>query len=439
MKKAVLPVLFTFIVTMSFAQDLKKAKSYVDKDQLDKAKTEIDGFIAKSPDDAEGNYLKSKIYEKIANDTTGKFKALASGDMLGEALSAFQKAMKDTNDVKLKLMSMKDSYQPIFGLYSAYYEQAAKAFNDAAGSQSKPGFKAAMDLFIKSNNVGHYISEHKWANIGDVDTTLVLNIGKSALNAGKDYDDTALVYFSKLADAKIKGPKAGNDAGYEIPYQWLTLHYKDKGDEAKMLKYAALGKELFPKEDYFDFVLMDYYREKKNYPSLFKKYNDLLTSNPDSIRYHFNYANEIFGYLYNSDEGVVVNDKDNLLKTLKGELDKAVAIDPNDVNTNWLYSQYYYNLGIGNRDEGLKIKSTKPEDVKKKADLIAQSKTNFNTAIPYGEKAMAQLESAGKKSEKSKYKSVDNLMQNIYQSLEQKDKLKIYQDKYDAADAKFVK
>ena len=123
---------------------------------------------------------------------------------------------------------------------------------------------------------------------------------------------------------------------------------------------------------------------------------------------------------------------------MKTELDKAIAIDPNDVNTNWLYSQYYYNLGIGTRDEGLKIKGTKPDDVKKKADLIAESKTNFNAAIPYGEKAIAQLESAGKKSEKSKYKSVDNLMQNIYQSLEQKDKLKIYQDKYDAADAKFV-
>jgi hypothetical protein len=29
-------------------------------------------------------------------------------------------------------------------------------------------------------------------------------------------------------------------------------------------------------------------------------------------------------------------------------------------------------------------------------------------------------------------------MQNIYQSLEQKDKLKLYQDKYDSADKKFA-
>ena len=438
MKKIVLPVLFTFIVSLTFGQDLKKAKSYLDGKQLDKAKTEIDGFIAKTPADAEGNYLKSKIYEQIANDTTNKYKGLISGDARAEALDAFKKAVADSNNVKIKLMVMKDSYQPVFGIYSGYFEDAAKAFNDAAAAQSKPGFANAMNLFIKANNTGQYIAANKWANIGKVDTTLVLNVGKAALNAGKEYDDTALVYFSELANAKIKGLHSSNDAGYEIPYQWLTLHYKEAKDEANMLKYAGLGKELFPGEDYFDFVLMDYYREKKDFPSLFKKYNDLVTKNPDSIRYHFNYANEIFGYLYNSDEGVVVNDKENLLKTLKSELDKSIAINPNDVNTNWLYSQYFYNLGIGDRDNALKIKSPKPEDVKKKAELNAAAKANFNSAIPYGEKAISQLEAGSKKADKSKFKSIDNLMQNIYQSLEQKDKLKIYQDKYDQSETKFV-
>jgi hypothetical protein len=438
MKKVVLPMLLVLVTGLTFGQDLKKAKTYLDSKQLDKAKTEIDGFVAKSPSDAEGNYVKSKIYEMIASDSTGKYKSLISGDAKAESFEAFKKAVADSNDVKLKLLVMKDNYAPVFGVYQGYYADAAKSFNDAAQAQSKTGFADAMNLFIKANDVGQYIAANKWANIGKVDTTLVLNIGKAALNAGKQYDDTALKYFKELADANIKGQHAGSDAGFEIPYQWLTLHYKDANDEANMLKYAALGKQFFPNEDYFDFVLMDYYREKKNYPSLFKKYNELVTKNPDSVRYHFNYANEIFGYLYNSDEGVVVNDKENLLKTLKSELDKAITVNPNDVNTNWLYSQYYYNLGIADRDDALKIKSAKPEDVKKKAELLAAAKANWNAAVPYGEKAVAQLEASGKKADKSKFKSIDNLMQNIYQSLEQKDKLKVYQDKYDQADAKFV-
>ena len=51
---------------MIFAQDLKTAKSDLDKKQLDKAKTDIDAYVAKSPADAEGNYMKAKIYEQIA-------------------------------------------------------------------------------------------------------------------------------------------------------------------------------------------------------------------------------------------------------------------------------------------------------------------------------------------------------------------------------------
>ncbi len=65
--------------------------------------------------------------------------------------------------------------------------------------------------------------------------------------------------------------------------------------------------------------------------------------------------------------------------------------------------------------------------------------SNFNKAIPYADKAMNTLEGEGfKKSDKSRYKSIDNLMQKIYESLNQNDKVKLYQGKYDAADTKFV-
>jgi arsenate reductase-like glutaredoxin family protein len=437
MKKIVLPVLFTCIVAITNGQTVKKATSYLEDNQLDKAKSEIDAYLAKKPDDTEASYLKSKIYEKIVSDTTNKYAALVTPDMREQALEAFKKAIADSANMKIKLMIMKDNYQPVFNMYAGYYEEAAKAFNDAATTHNKARFADAMHLFEKANNVGQYIASNKWANIGKVDSTLVLNIGKAALNAGDSA--SALKYFTQIADARINGVHTGDDAGFVIPYQWLTLHYKDANDEANMLKYAAAGKELFPNDDYFDFVLMDYYREKKDYPGLFKKYGELVVKHPDSLRYHFNYANEIFGYLYNSDEGVVITDKENLLNTLHSEIEKAINIDPNDVNTNWLYAQYYYNLGIEKRDAALKIKGTKPEDVKNKADLNAAARTNFNTAIPYGEKAISILEAGSKKSDKSKYKSIDNLMQNIYQSLEQKDKLKVYQDKYDNADATFVK
>ena len=69
---------------------------------------------------------------------------------------------------------------------------------------------------------------------------------------------------------------------------------------------------------------------------------------------------------------------------------------------------------------------------------MPDAKANFNKAIPYGEKALSTLEASYKKADKSRYKSIVDLMQKIYQSMNQNDKVKLYQDKYDAADSKFV-
>jgi Tfp pilus assembly protein PilF len=442
MKRIVLPVLFTFLVAVTFGQDLKKATSYTNDKKYEKAKTEIDGILAKDPNNTEALYLKSKVYSAMADSSA--YKSLFTGDPHAEAFDAFKKAIADSNNPKITLMVVKDNYQPIFGIYSGYYGEAANAFNDAATSNNKPdtaGFAKAMDLFIKANEVGQYISQNKWATIGKVDTTLVLNIAKAALNAKKD--DIARKYFKEIADAHIKGLHNAADSAdpnFELPYQWLTLDYKQAGDSANMVKYAEIGKQLFPKDDYFDLVEMDYYREKENHPALFKEYEQLITKNPDSLRYHLNYATEIFSYLYNSDEGVVISNKEELLNTLKAQLDKAIALEPNNSSVNLLYAQYYYNQGIVTMEDAAKIKGAKltPDQQKKRTDLTSAGQNYLKQAIPYAEKAMTTLEEGYKKAERSRYKSVVNLLQNIYQSIDDKTKLKFYQDKYDQADTKFV-
>jgi len=435
MKRLIFFLVFTCMVTLVHAQDkeMKNLRSEVDKKQYDKAKTDVDAFVTKYPDDAEGLYLKAKVYEQLAADD--QYKSLAPADAREIALESFKKAMSGGGkDPKLQVLVLKDQYSPIFNLYTGYYQQGANAFNAAAPKGDKAGFADAMNYFIKANNVGQYIAENQWSKIPAVDTTLVLNIAKAALNAGKN--DSAKVYFQKLADAHINGTKDGGEgnAAFILPYQWLTLHYKDAKDEANMLKYAKLGKQLFPGNDYFDLVLVDYYREQKNDRALFAEHNELVTAKPDSLMYHFNYANDIFGYVYNSDEGAKVTRKDSLLNVLHEQLEKGSKINPNDIVTNWLYSQYYYNQGVDISDSASKVK-----DATAKASLNTQAKDDFTKAIPYADKAITQLENEGyKKSDKSRYKSVVNLMQKIYESLKQADKVKEYQNKYDASDTKFV-
>ena len=78
------------------------------------------------------------------------------------------------------------------------------------------------------------------------------------------------------------------------------------------------------------------------------------------------------------------------------------------------------------------------EQQKQRTDLTNQGKDALKQAIPYSEAAMKTLETGYKKTERSKYKSAVNLLQNIYQSLGDNANLKKYQDIYDGADAKFV-
>jgi hypothetical protein len=441
MKRIVLPILFTFLVIFTFGQDkeFKKATSLISDRKYDEAKTQIDGILAKDPKNSEALYLKSKVLVLSADSTATK--GDITGDPYGEAYDAFKKAISDSTNPKLILMVVKDNYQPIFGVYSGYFAEGAKAFNDAAPKGDVAGFTKAMDLFIKADQVGQYLAENKWANIGKVDTTLVLNIAKAALNAKKN--DTARKYFKEIADAHIAGlhnAKNEADPAYELPYQWLTLDYKEAKDSANMVKYADIGKQLYPKDDYFDFVEMDYYRENDNKPELFKKYDVITARHPDSLRYHLNYATEIFSYVYNSDEGTVIKDKDALLATLKDQLEKAHTLEPENSSVNILYSQYYYNNGIIALQNADKIKGAKltPDQQKQKKDLNDKGEAALKDAIPYAVAAVATLEKGQKKSEKSKYKSAVNLLQNIYQSLGDKVNLKKYQDIYDAADAKFV-
>ena len=423
-------LLFLIMLSGMFAQDAKKLKTYLDAKQYDKAKAEVDAAIAKNPNDALALYYKSKVYAMLASEP--QFKTTVP-DAREQAFVAFKKAADNDKDNKLLLVLTQDQYKPIFDLYTGYYDAGAAAFNSGA-SGNKADFDVALIQFKNADMVGRYIYSKKWA-LSEIDTQLVLTMGKAAINAGKK--DEAVKYLRQLADANIAGTKDDKES-YQLPYQWLSFYYKDAKDDANFLKYSTLGKKLFPKEDYYDAVMLDYYRDKKDYDNLFKKYDEVVTAYPDSVQYHFNYANEAFVYVYNSDAGTKINNKDALLKIVGTELQKVAAVKPNDINTNWLLGQYYYNQGIDLKEMANAIKSTKPEDVKKKADLNAQAKDVINKAIPFAEKALSTLEAGYKKTDKSKYKSIVDLMQRVYTSLNQADKVKLYTAKYDSADSKFV-
>lgn len=94
---------------------------------------------------------------------------------------------------------------------------------------------------------------------------------------------------------------------------------------------------------------------------------------------------------------------------------KAISIK-SSIDANVLLANYYYNSSFDFIDEAQKIKGTKPEDVKKKSDLMASSKAALSQAIPSGEEAV-KLYGALKEyktSDKVNFKQVLDILSAAY-------------------------
>ncbi|MGN6266388.1 MAG: hypothetical protein ACTHM5_11975, partial [Ginsengibacter sp.] len=128
--------MFTFLVTLKFGQYVKKATNYLNDKKYDKAKSEIEGILAKDPNSLPGLYLKSKLITSMADSSA--FKGQLPPNPYEEAFDAFKKAMADSTNSAVTLMVIKDNYAPIFKVYSGIYGEAADAFNNAANSANKP-------------------------------------------------------------------------------------------------------------------------------------------------------------------------------------------------------------------------------------------------------------------------------------------------------------
>ncbi|GAC1388248.1 MAG: hypothetical protein NVSMB45_18020 [Ginsengibacter sp.] len=437
MKKTIIAAIIVMLSVGSFAQNIETAKKAFDKGDLSTAKTQIDAYVSSNATNPMGYFLKAKVYEALTASATLSGIVPNSGEV---AFESFKKGMELANgnkEVTLEMLKDKNFYNSLLNLYNDYYNRGIKAFNAGSASHNPADFSNSVDAFIMANNVGKWAVGNKIpTTLSLLDTALVLDIGQAAINAQKS--DVAEFYFKQLADANVSGTKDGS-AGFNLPYQWLAQYYRDKKDDANFNNYVNKGRQLFPNDQYFDGVMLDYYGAKKDYPNLFKKYDEMNTRYPDSARYNINYSAEVIGYIYGSDEGVKIENKDLLLNNLRTRLERTLKREPDNIRANWIMGQYFYNLGIDARQKALAIKAPKlPADIKAKADLNATAKGYFNSAVPYVEKAIVTLEVNNKKTDKSTYKTIVNLASQVYEQLQQPDKVKFYQTKYDNADSKFV-
>ena len=93
------------------------------------------------------------------------------------------------------------------------------------------------------------LAEKKLLN-SPFDTTVLILTAYTAENS--NHKDEAINYYKRLADNKVAG------AGNEFVYRALVLSSFSKNDMESFEKYKALGKQLYPTSEYFDYDKTDF-------------------------------------------------------------------------------------------------------------------------------------------------------------------------------------
>lgn len=421
MKQIILTVLVAVISLQLSAQNLNKVKDMLGKNELDKAKEGIDLLLtnAKQQKNAEVWVTKAKIYGAIA--ASEQFKSLVP-DGRAEAFEAIKKAAEIDKNQVATLLTL-DQYKPVYDLYGGYFDQAAAQYNAEK-------YTDALANFQKSGAIGEYIFTQGWG-LSKLDTTLLYYSALSAMNA-KD-EAAAVVDFQKLADAKV-----GTKPEHVTIYRFLAKHYLDKKDIPNMLKYIKVGTELYPKDDYLPLVEFDYLKNQGDKKAVYAKYEELIKTNPENFEMIIDYANELFNETHVSDAKERPADYADRIVKIESLYKQGIALKPDALEANLNLAKHFFNQALFIEEDANKIKSTKPEDVKKKDELKAQVVALCDKAIPPFEVVFNTLDKKAtlKLSEKSEYKSACNNLAYCYDRKKDKAKSDFYQKKYDDADSK---
>jgi hypothetical protein len=298
MKKCLLVSLSIFLTITGWSQNYDPVKTLVMINQLDKAKADLDKSSTNTKYTAkpEAFILKAAVYAGVAN-MDGKKDTPAAAQLIEEADAAFTKYRE--LDPALSLISEPIYQNGIIMLYSNYYTFGYSDYNNKTYDKALGKLKKAIqysDLLIKQKVL-----------TSSLDTNVLILAAITAETGG--YKDEAAAYYTKLADAKVGGD------GYEGVYRYLVTYHFGKKNMEGFEKYKKLGKEVFPKSDYFDFDkvdfavgLVDTFTEK------LAAIDEVLASDPTNFKANQVLGEIIFDTLNPRDEGILLPENYNELE-----------------------------------------------------------------------------------------------------------------------------
>jgi hypothetical protein len=388
MKKMVLTALLAAVGLMSQAQKIEKAKDLLSKKKLTEAKTEIEAVLAveKNKTSADAWYQKAKIYGAIAGDSSLKGTVPDARNTAFEAMKTYlELESKEKDAAKRNIQLTLDNNAPLIDLYTGYSKDAASFYNASNYNDAFVNFRNSLAIFdlMSARNIIPI----------KLDTTTTLYAGISAEKAQKP--DDAAIYYGKIAEAKAKGE------GFVEIYKWLADYYRRKDDVTNASKFSALGREVYPADQFWTGFELDMAREKGNKEDLFKKYEQVIKENPDNFLFLFNYGVELYQTGYDPDASKRPSNSKDLINKAIEVMTKTLEKKPDYANANMVLGQIFYNQGVEINNENKNIRPAgnvklTPDQLKKKDELRVETAKKFDQALPYLVKVDELLDGQGK-------------------------------------------
>ncbi len=402
MKKLCLITALALAANFAISQDLDEVRKLAYLGQNAKAKEAVDKYLAveKNAAKADGWFYKGYLLNQLSGDSSKSIEE--SSAMKTESFETLKKYRQ--MDAKAPLLEEQNN-GPFYQLYNGFASDLAiKAYNAKNIAAAHDNFKKALEVhdYLVANN----LAGNNGFKFAALDTIITLY---TAITAGElKQPDVAAQYYKKLVDANVSG------SDYLDAYQVLTQYYKDKKDKAAFADVLAKGKQLYPTNNaYWTAIEIEEATDGVAKPELFTRYEELMAKYPSNYTVAYNYGVELYNHI-NSDEAKGT-DVSGYKAKLADVLKKAIGIQ-STFEANFLLANFLYNNSFDLSEDARKIKSVKPEDVKKKKALEADATKAMNDAIPYGEAALTQFAAIEKPKtvEKVHYKQMLTILKNIY-------------------------
>ncbi len=384
MKKITFSLTMLMLALFLQAQTYDEIKQYALLNQYKKAKEDVDKRMtnAKFASKPEAYILKATIYAALAADSSKK-DTPEGATLRAESEAAFKKYQE--MEPGMELAKDPPYKNAVINIYTNLFNLGYKQYETKKSAE-------AFETFKKVDEYSAILYQQKLLT-SSLDTNVVILTAITAETSGNK--DEAAKYYSRLADAKIKGEN------YESIYRYLVTHYFTKNDMVNFEKYRALGREVYPNSEFFTYDKTDFAIGLENsFEKKMKSLEDVLAKEPDNYKANLSLGQLIYDTLNPKIEGSPLPaNAPELEKRMVEAFNKAGESKPDEALPYLVIGDYYVML------QAEKFKKTD----KKYGELLEAGR------VPY-EKAAAVY--AGKSNlnaaDKQQYKKAAGFLEDIY-------------------------